>query len=75
MRAGLLDKIELLKGRYPEKLRKRLIPIIYVCLPMPELVEEAAKRKVWVLKATQDFCKPEKAILNYSWVSSFKSLL
>jgi hypothetical protein len=57
----LLDKIELLKGRYPEKLRKRLIPVIYVCLPMPELVEEAAKRKVWVLKATQDFCKPEKA--------------
>jgi hypothetical protein len=43
MRAGLLDKIELLKGRYPEKLRKKLIPVIYVCLPMPELVEEAAR--------------------------------
>jgi len=58
---ALLNKIELLKAKYPEKLRKRLIPVIYVCLPMPELVEEAAKRKVWVLKATQDFCKPEKA--------------
>jgi len=57
----LLNKIELLKAKYPEKLRKRLIPVIYVCLPMPELVEEAARRKVWVLKATQDFCKPEKA--------------
>jgi hypothetical protein len=49
------------EGKYPEKLRGKLIPVIYVCLPMPELVEEAAKRKVWVLKATQDFCKPEKA--------------
>jgi chromosome segregation ATPase len=58
---ALLNKIELLKAKYPEKLRKRLIPVIYVCLPMPELVEEAARRKVWVLKATQDFCKPEKA--------------
>jgi hypothetical protein len=57
----LLDKIELLKAKYPEKLRKRLIPVIYVCLPMPELIEEAAKRKIWVLKATQDFYKPEKA--------------
>jgi chromosome segregation ATPase len=57
----LLNKIEVLKAKYPEKLRKRLIPVIYVCLPMPELVEEAARRKVWVLKATQDFCKPEKA--------------
>ena len=58
---ALLNKIEVLKAKYPEKLRKRLIPVIYVCLPMPELVEEAARRKVWVLKATQDFCKPEKA--------------
>jgi hypothetical protein len=58
---ALLNKIELLKAKYPEKLRGKLIPVIYVCLPMPELVEEAARRKVWVLKATQDFCKPEKA--------------
>jgi len=44
MRAGLLSKIELLKGRYPEKLRKRLIPIIYVCLPCLNLLMKLQRR-------------------------------
>jgi len=54
----LIEKVETLKGRYPEKLREKTIPVIYVCMPLPELVEEAKKRKIWVLKATKDFHKP-----------------
>lgn len=54
----LIKKIEILKGKYPEKLREKIIPVIYVCTPLPELIEEAKKRKIWVLKATKDFHKP-----------------
>jgi len=54
----LIKKIEILKGKYPEKLREKIIPVIYVCTPLPELIEEAKKRKIWVLKAIKDFHKP-----------------
>ncbi|HDJ89481.1 MAG TPA: hypothetical protein ENG40_02145 [Thermoprotei archaeon] len=53
----LLEKIDLLKKKYPEKLRKKVLPVIYVCLPLPELVEEAKKREIWILKATKDYYK------------------
>ena len=53
----LLEKIETLKRRYPEKLRKKIIPVIYTSLPMPDLIHEAKKQKVWVLKATEDIVK------------------
>ena len=43
---GLLEKIEKLKARYPEKLRKQVIPVIYTSLPMPELVERAKLKNV-----------------------------
>jgi len=56
----LLEKIELLKNKYPNKLRAKLIPIIYVCLPLPELIEEAKKKNVWLLKATKDYYKPSR---------------
>ena len=54
----LTEKIETLKNKYPEKLRKLTIPVIYVCTPLPELIEEAKKKKIWVLKATKDYYKP-----------------
>ena len=57
---GLLEKIELLKNRHPNRLRRKIIPLIYVCLPLPELVEEAKKKDIWVLKAIQDFYKPKR---------------
>lgn len=58
----LLRKIEFLKINYPDKVKGRIIPIIYACLPLPELVDEARKRDVWLLKATQDFHKPKVPI-------------
>ena len=54
----LTEKIKTLKNKYPEKLRKQTIPVIYVCTPLPELIEEAKKKKIWVLKATKDYYKP-----------------
>jgi len=56
---ALLDKINTLRKRYPEKLRDKVIPVIYTSLALPELVDEAAKNKVWVLKATGDIIKPQ----------------
>jgi len=55
--SSLLEKLEILKARYPEKLRKRIILVIYTSLPMPDLIERAKERNVWVLKATGDFVK------------------
>ena len=55
----LLRKIEFLKINYPDKVKGRIIPIIYACLPLPELVDEARRRDIWLLKATQDFHKPK----------------
>ncbi|PLJ78214.1 hypothetical protein [Infirmifilum sp. SLHALR2] len=57
----LLKKLELLKSRYPEKLRPKTILVIYTSLALPELVEEAKAKNVWVLKATQDYYKPDFA--------------
>jgi hypothetical protein len=54
----LLGKIEVLRTLYPDKLRGKVIPVVYACLPLPDLVEEAAKKGIWLLKATQDFYKP-----------------
>lgn len=59
---GLLRKIEDLRIRYPDKVKGEVIPVIYASLPLPELVEEARRRDVWLLKATQDFYKPKTLI-------------
>ncbi|MEM3056056.1 MAG: hypothetical protein QW639_02370 [Candidatus Bathyarchaeia archaeon] len=58
----LLRNIKRLKERHPERLRDRMIPVIYVCQPMPELVERAEKQDIWTLKATEDFYKPRTII-------------
>ncbi|PLJ78199.1 hypothetical protein [Infirmifilum sp. SLHALR2] len=55
----LLEKAEVLRSRYPDKLRPKTIMVIYVSLALPELVDEARKRGVWLLKATGDYYKPE----------------
>ncbi|MBO3800432.1 MAG: hypothetical protein FGF52_05200 [Candidatus Brockarchaeota archaeon] len=54
----LLEKIERLKSRHPDRVRGKLITVIYTSLPMPELVEKAKEKGVWILKATEDFFKP-----------------
>jgi DNA repair exonuclease SbcCD ATPase subunit len=61
----LLRNIKRLKERYPERLRDKIIPVIYVCQPMPELVERAEKQNIWTLKATEDFHKPGTIFWSY----------
>ncbi|MEM2487674.1 MAG: hypothetical protein QXR44_03675, partial [Thermoproteota archaeon] len=39
----LLEKIDILRRNYPDKLRGKIIPIIYTSLPMPDLVEKASE--------------------------------
>ena len=59
----LLRKFDKLKRDHPDRLRKKNILLIYVCLPTPELVEEAKENNVWLLKATEEFHRPEKLFL------------
>ncbi len=58
----LLDKYRLLKDKYPGYLRKNIILVLYVTLPLPELVEEARRRNIWLLKATKEYV-PLKEVL------------
>jgi chromosome segregation ATPase len=54
----LIEKMERLKRKYPERLRRNVLQVLYVCLPLPELIEGAKEKGIWLLKATQDFHKP-----------------
>jgi len=59
---SLLEKIELLKSKYPDKLRTKTIMVIYTSLALPELIDEARKKGIWVLKAAEDYYKPTLTI-------------
>ncbi len=50
----LKHKLPMLKESYPGLLRPKVILLIYTSLATPELVEEARREGVWVLKATGD---------------------
>jgi hypothetical protein len=50
----LLEKLEVLRKKYPDRLRRKIILVIYASLPMVELVEKAKERNIWLLKATQN---------------------
>lgn len=56
----LLEKFEKLKTGYPNLLRRRVILVLYVSLPLIELIEKAREKNIWLLKATEEFFKPEK---------------
>ena len=60
--ANLIDRvnrcIETVREVQPDKLRDKVIRVIYTSLAMPDLVERAEKEGVWVLKATGDIVKP-----------------
>ncbi len=58
----LLDKYKLLKEKYPGYLRKNVILVLYVILPLPELVSEARKRNIWLLKATKEYVSLKEII-------------
>jgi len=59
----LMGKFEKLKKMYPDRLRRKIILVIYASLPTAELIEEAKKRRIWLLKATEEFHKPEKLFI------------
>jgi hypothetical protein len=65
--AGLVDelseKLEKLRRDYPDRLRKRVVLVLYVSLPMVELVERVKRENLWLLKATEEFYRPEKLFL------------
>ncbi|MEM2913672.1 MAG: hypothetical protein QXR06_04955, partial [Candidatus Bathyarchaeia archaeon] len=50
--------IEKLRSLYPDRLRPKIVRVIYTSLAMPDLVERAEKEGIWVLKATGDIVKP-----------------
>ena len=54
----LNEKVVPLKRISPDKLRPRLLKVIYASQPMPDLIERAEKEGVWVLKAAGDVVKP-----------------
>jgi hypothetical protein len=51
--------IERMRILYPEKLKPKIIRVIYTSLAMPDLIERAEKEGIWVLKATGDIVKPK----------------
>jgi len=59
----LMNKLEKLKREHPDRLRRKTIIVIYASLPTAELVEEAKKRRIWLLKATEEFHRPEKLFI------------
>jgi chromosome segregation ATPase len=59
----LMGKFEKLKREHPDRLRRKIILVIYASLPTAELIEEAKKRGIWLLKATEEFHKPEKLFI------------
>ena len=50
----LLDKIELIKHERPDLLRKKVIKVIYADYAVPDAVESARNRKVWILRRKKD---------------------
>jgi len=59
----LMNKLEKLKREHPDRLRRKTTLVIYASLPTAELVEEAKKRRIWLLKATEEFHRPEKLFI------------
>ncbi|MCX8205420.1 MAG: hypothetical protein N3H31_07220 [Candidatus Nezhaarchaeota archaeon] len=52
------QKVERLGRLYPDRLRPRVVKVVYTSLALPDLVERAEREGVWVLKATGDVVKP-----------------
>jgi len=52
-------KFEILRSKYPEYLRRRVILVIYTLQPTYELIEEARKKGVWLLRPTVEYVRPD----------------
>ena len=58
----LFEKYKLLRERYPNLLRDKTILVLYVTLPLPELIKRAEESNVWLLKATKEYTKLDEII-------------
>ncbi|MCS7140534.1 MAG: hypothetical protein N3F04_05555 [Candidatus Nezhaarchaeota archaeon] len=56
------QKIEKLRRVHPDKLRPRIVRVVYVGLALPDLLERAEKEGVWVLKAAGDLVRPRELL-------------
>jgi len=54
--ANIIDKI----NSSLEKLRPKILKVVYTSLAMPDLIERAEKEGIWVLRATGDIVKPRQ---------------
>jgi DNA repair ATPase RecN len=52
------EKLDLIRRRYPEYLRDRVLKVVYTMWATEDAVEEAKKRKVWLLKALEELTTP-----------------
>jgi hypothetical protein len=48
--------IERMRNSYPEKLKPKIVRVIYTSLAMSDLIE---REGIWILKATGDIVKPK----------------
>jgi chromosome segregation ATPase len=53
------EKIEVLKRLHPDRLRPRVLRVVYATLALPDLVARAEREGVWVLRAVGDVVKPK----------------
>jgi chromosome segregation ATPase len=53
------EKIEALKRLHPDRLRPRVLRVVYATLALPDLVARAEREGIWVLRAVGDVVKPK----------------
>jgi hypothetical protein len=60
--SGVVDeidrKIRELRRLHPDRLRPRVLRVVYTTLAMPDLIARAEREGVWVLRAVGDVVKP-----------------
>ena len=55
----LEEKIRIMKDKKPELLRSKIIKVIYADYALPNAIEEAKRRKIWLLKWSGDLTPRE----------------
>ena len=58
----ILDKYKLLKEKYPGYLRDKVILVLYVLIPLPEVIEAARRRNIWMFKGTKDYVSLDEVL-------------
>ncbi len=58
----LYRKVNKLVKRYPEYVRKNIVPVIYCMRTTPRALEEARRKGIWVLTLKKELTPPPKAL-------------